>query len=74
TFSERWFPPKVISLWSELHPFERMGLVLEYYRKARFFSDLHTESVRGYLRPAEDKYSTTIPFSDPVYAVWGFRS
>jgi len=25
TFSDRWFPPQSIRLWSELHPFERMG-------------------------------------------------
>jgi SAM-dependent methyltransferase len=27
TFSERWFPPKVIQVRTELHPFKRMGLV-----------------------------------------------
>lgn len=31
TFSNRWFPPKVIRIWSELHDFERIGLVLEYF-------------------------------------------
>ena len=31
TFSDRWFPTKAIELWSELHPFERMGLVLDYF-------------------------------------------
>jgi hypothetical protein len=74
SFSERWFPPKVIKLWSELHPFERMGLVIEYYKKAGRFIDLHTESIRGYPRPSADKYAPTVPFSDPVYAVWGARN
>ncbi len=31
TFSTRGFPPKVIKIWKELHDFERMGLVLEYF-------------------------------------------
>lgn len=71
TFSERWFPPKVIHLWPELHPFERMGLVLDYFRKSSQFGDLHTESIRGYPRPPDDKYARTLRDSDPVYAVWG---
>ena len=71
TFSERWFPPKVIKLWMELHPFERMGLVVEYYRKAGKFEDIHTESLRGLFRPEDDKYIRMTPFSDPVYAVSG---
>ncbi len=29
TFSNRWFPPKAIRVWTELHPFERMGLARE---------------------------------------------
>jgi hypothetical protein len=24
-------------------------------------------------RPAQDKYAAALPFSDPVYAVWGLR-
>jgi SAM-dependent methyltransferase len=31
TFSNRWFPPKVTALWIDLHEFERVGLVSEYY-------------------------------------------
>ena len=29
TFSNRWFAPKVIRIWEQLHEFERMGLVSE---------------------------------------------
>lgn len=71
TFSNRWFEPKAIRLWTELHEFERMGLVLEYFRRNGAFDDLHTYSVRGLPRPANDRYRPRIPFSDPVYAVWG---
>ncbi len=73
TFSDRWFSPKVITLWEELHPFERMGLILEYMRKTGRFFDLHTESIRGDIRPPDDKYAGVKADSDPVFAVWGKR-
>ena len=73
TFSDRWFPPKAIALWSELHPFERMGLVSDYFRLSGEFADLATESIRGLVRPADDKYASRLALSDPVFAVWGYR-
>ena len=73
-FSERWFPPKVISLWTELHPFERLGLVLEGLRRTGRFDDLESESVRGYPRPDDDKYRGMTAYADPVYAAWARRS
>ncbi|KPJ91373.1 MAG: hypothetical protein AMJ53_11810 [Gammaproteobacteria bacterium SG8_11] len=72
SFSERWFPPKVVQVWTELHPFERMGLVLEYFRQAKAFSRLATESLRGLPRPPNDKYAQAMSYSDPLYAVWGY--
>lgn len=71
TFSDRWFPTKAIALWGDLHPFERMALVLEYLRLAGNFTELATESVRGYPRPSDDKYADRLRQSDPVFAVWG---
>ena len=73
TFSDRWFPTKVISLWQEMHAFERMGLVLDLFDKSQAFANLGTESVRGLPRPANDKYASELAESDPVYAVWGTR-
>jgi len=73
TFSNRWFPPKVVKIWTELHEFERMGLVLEYFRNTRLFTNLQTYSVRGLVRPRHDKYFGQLPFADPVYAVWGSK-
>ena len=73
TFSNRWFEPKTIRLWTELHEFERMGLVLEYFRSTPWFDALHTYSVRGLVRPPNDKYYGRLPYADPVYAVWGKR-
>jgi FKBP-type peptidyl-prolyl cis-trans isomerase 2 len=71
SFSNRWFPTKAIQLWTELHEFERMGLVLEYFMQTRTFEDLHTYSMRGLPRPHDDKYFPEIIYSDPLYAVWG---
>ena len=71
TFSNRWFPPKVIRIWPELHEFERMGLVLEYFLRTGKFNALNTFSSRGWPRPETDKYYPEMFTSDPVYAVWG---
>jgi len=71
TFSNRWFPTKAIRVWQELHEFERMGLVLEYFLRAGEFNDLQTYSIRGLPRPHDDKYYPELMFSDPIYAVWG---
>jgi SAM-dependent methyltransferase len=73
SFSERFFPTKVIRLWQELHPFERLGLVIDYFRFAGGFENLHTESVRGYPRPQTDAYADRLSQSDAIYAVWGQR-
>ena len=70
-FSNRWFPGKEILPWPELHPFERLGLVLDCYRKAGVYNDLHTETVRGHLRPDDDPHIRESIYSDPVFAVWG---
>jgi SAM-dependent methyltransferase len=71
TFSNRWFPPKAIDIWADLHPFERMGLVLEYFLKDGRFKNLNTFSLTGLPRPADDKYANQMQWSDPVYSVWG---
>jgi SAM-dependent methyltransferase len=71
TFSNRWFPTKAIKIWTELHEFERMGLVLEYFLRTGGFKALQTYSIRGLPRPHDDKYFPDLAYSDPVYAVWG---
>ncbi len=71
TFSNRWFPPKVINIWTELSEFERMGLALEYFRQSDAFENLETISMRGWPRPVTDQYYPRVKLSDPVYAVLG---
>lgn len=74
SFSNRWFPPKAIQIWGDLHPFERMGLVLEYFLRTERFRGLQTFSLTGLPRPVEDKYADRMQWSDPVYAVWGQKA
>jgi SAM-dependent methyltransferase len=71
TFSNRWFPPKVIRIWTELNDFERMGIALEYFLRTGLYENLNTFSMRGLPRNEDDQYYLEIPYSDPVYAVWG---
>ena len=71
SFSNRWFPGKQIQPWGEMHPFERLGLVLDLYRREGLFCDLHSESIRGYPGPRHDRQPAVIPAADPLYAVWG---
>jgi SAM-dependent methyltransferase/FKBP-type peptidyl-prolyl cis-trans isomerase 2 len=71
SFSNRWFPPKVTNLWSELHEFERMGLVLECFLRSGSFTDLETVSVRNWWRPSDDRWASRLTASDPVYYVKG---
>lgn len=72
TFSDRWFPGKEIELWSEMHEFERLGLIMDYFLRSKAFEDIHTESILGLMRPPTDKYIGSRPTSDPVFAVWGY--
>ena len=71
TFSHRWFPPKVVRIWTELLEWERPGLVLEYFLGSGSYDRINTFSARGWPRPVSDRYFPQFPLSDPVYAVWG---
>jgi SAM-dependent methyltransferase len=74
TFSNRWFPGKAINLWVDLHEFERLGLVSEYFLQAGGFEDLHTLSQRGLPRPLDDPHYGKSPYADPLYAVWATKA
>ncbi|MCP4117760.1 MAG: methyltransferase domain-containing protein [Desulfobacteraceae bacterium] len=71
TFSNRWFPEKAIRIWEELHDFERVGLVTEYFLESGRYESVSTVSMRGYPRPYGDKYFPAIMSSDPVHCVIG---
>ena len=72
TFSNRWFPGKAIRIWSEMHEYERVGMITQWLHQGGF-ADLRTFSSRGWPRPADDRYAGQTPYSDPVYAVWGVK-
>ena len=73
TFSNRWFPSKAIRIWSELHEYERVGMVTQWLQQQNFV-DLHTFSSHGWPRPADDPHGDKTPYSDPVFAVWGSKA
>jgi SAM-dependent methyltransferase/FKBP-type peptidyl-prolyl cis-trans isomerase 2 len=73
TFSNRWFPPKAIRIWSQIHEFERVGMVAEYFLESSLFTNFSTFSIRGLPRPDHDKYAKQFALSDPIYAVAGVR-
>jgi SAM-dependent methyltransferase len=73
SFSNRYFPPKVIKGWIDMHEFERMGFVLELLARIEGLGNLKTYSLRGYPRPIDDKWSIACNLSDPLYVVYGER-
>lgn len=72
SFSNRWFPTKAVQVWNNLHDFERMGLVTEYFIESARFGVVNTYSLRGLPRPEHDRHNLAV--SDPIYAVWADRT
>jgi SAM-dependent methyltransferase len=73
SFSNRYFPPKVIKVWVDLHEFERMGFVLELLARTEGLGEFRTYSLRGFPRPVDDRWSIACTLSDPLYVVYGKR-
>lgn len=71
TYSNRWFPPKVTRLWTELNSFEQMALVVRYFEQTGRFSEIETASFRGYPRPMDDPYFRHMSEADPIFAIAG---
>ena len=46
-FTEQWVKEKVIGIWPELYPFERMGLVSQYFVRSEMFENIWTSSDRS---------------------------
>lgn len=70
TLSNRYFPPKVIRLWTQLHPMERMAWVGTLIKGAGF-KKVETYVERGLKRPKDDRYADRLAESDPLFATWG---
>lgn len=74
-FSNHFDTNRVIQGWTELHEFERMGLVLDYLRQAGLNIDAGTVSKRNDWRPKDDPlFLATRGVSDPVYVVYGHKA
>ncbi len=70
TVSNRYFPPKVTKLWTQLHPMERMAWVGTLIKQAGF-KKVETYVERGLKRPKDDRYADKLDESDPLFATWG---
>ena len=73
SFSNRSEDEKCISLWAGAYEFERPGIVLSYLRSAGCYSDYHSYSHRGNLRPEQDALADKLLHSDPVYLISAVR-
>ena len=73
TFSDRWFPPKVVKIWQDMYEFERIGLVMEYFLASDKYRNIETFSIRGLPRPPDDKYYGQRSVSDSVFCVAGAK-
>lgn len=67
SFSNRWFPEKVTTLWKNLHEYERVGYVMDLL--LRSFSQIESVSFRNWPRPYDDPHYLTLQISDPLYAI-----
>jgi SAM-dependent methyltransferase len=68
TFSNRFFPPKVIALWKQLHPVERLNWVAQLVHQAGF-SEIQTRMERGLERDTADTYYPQLTEMDPMFGV-----
>jgi hypothetical protein len=72
-FFDSWFPEKAIRLWTELHLYEDMGLVMEYQCNTGDLIGLTTDFYQDRFRPVDDRYFPRKLLSDPVFIVQGTR-
>ena len=63
TFSNRMFPTKAVAIWQYLDERDRVGLVGRYFKESGAFERIDEI----------DKSAPTVPPSDPVWAVVGYR-
>ena len=70
-FSDRYFAKKVIALWEDVHSFERMGIVPEYFHQSKAFEKLCSESIRGLIKQDGDPYVSKNVYSCPLFIISG---
>lgn len=73
-FSDAYTKNHVTQGWTDLHQFERMGLILEYLRQAGLDQNAETISIRNDWRRKDDpRFMETRGASDPVFVVCGHK-
>lgn len=73
-FSNHYDERRAIKGWTELHAFERMGLILEYLRQAGLDTNAGTYSRRNDWRnKTEPDFLEKKGVSDPVFMVYGYK-
>jgi SAM-dependent methyltransferase len=73
TFSNRFFPPKVVKIWRESSEIDRLQMVQSFFAESGGFGDPEILVSKGRPRPPEDAYADRGLPSDPVYAVYADR-
>jgi len=73
-FSNRMFRTKAVRVWREATEQERVLIVRDYFEATEGFEPPNQFSVKGTLRPEDDKYAGVSKLSDPVYAVWADKA
>ena len=73
-FSNRWFEPKVTSVWRRAGEEERVCLVQDWLATTGKFGPSKTFVSKNLPRPKDDKYACLGLPSDPVYAVWAEKT
>ena len=68
-FSNRWFAPKAVQVWQEMHEFERLGMVLEMLHQTKGLEKVKSLTSRGKPRPEDDPHQEYY-LSDPVFMAW----
>lgn len=64
TYSNRLFPTKAVRIWTALDERERASLIAAYFKHAGNFGEAQSA----------DRSIDSGGYSDPLYAVWGYRS
>jgi len=73
TFSNRFFPPKVVRIWRESSDIDRLQMVRRLFDESGRFDVPEFLVSKGRPRPQDDPYSGRGLPSDPVYAVYADR-
>lgn len=74
SFSDRWFPPKAIRLWTGLHPFERLAFVADLLRLSGRLERIETGTLLGLPAPQGQWRPQGRPFAAPLFLVTGYRA